>query len=177
MHPRGRTTTLRRPNSSSQRGQPLHSARERQPKTTASRSRQPSRGLLHLFLRPDRGIGQRTPAAASLQASLLPSEASKGRDERPRDGPLRLPNEDVAPYHVLDRSHGARATSITTVRQRLRAARHARLFCRWNTGSRRTFTGAVDGDHTKEEEESEEPAEEDASGGHGRRAREISRSH
>ena len=147
--------------------QPLHSARERQPKRASSRLRQPSRGL-HLFLRTDCGIGQRTPAAASLPASLLHRE-QQGQDERPRDGPLRLPNEDKPTCHVLDGSHGARAPTFTTVRQRLRAAREARLLCRWNTGSRGTFTGAVDGDHPEEEEESEEPAEEDAPGGHGRR--------
>ena len=54
--------------------QPLHSARERQPKRAASSRSRQSRGLLHLFLLPDRGIGQRTPAAASLPASLLHRE-------------------------------------------------------------------------------------------------------
>ena len=166
MHPRGRTTTLRRPNSSSQRGpaspQRAGEAAQNEPAAHAS-----PRVVCRIYssVRTAASGSERPPPRACKHPCSITS--SKGRDERPRDGPLRLRYEDVAPCHVLDGRHGARATSITTVRQRLRAARHARLFCRWNTGSRRTFTGAVDGDHPEEEEESEEPAEEDAPGGHG----------
>ena len=166
MHPRGRTTTLRRPNSSSQRG-PASPQRAGEAAQNDSQPLTPALAWSAAFIPRER------PPPRACQASLLPSEASKGRDERPRDGPLRLPNEDVPTDHVLDRSDGARATSITTVRQRLRAAREARLFCRWNTSSRGTSPRTVDGDHPEEEEESEESAEEDASRGHGRRAREA----
>ena len=168
MHPRGRTTTLRRPNSSSQRGPASPQRAERQPQTTASRSRQPRVVCCIYSSVRTAASGSERPPPRPAKHPWLPSEASKGRDERPRDGPLRLPNEDKSTSHVLDRSDRKGTTSFTTVRQRLRAAREARLLCRWNTGSRGTFTGAVDGDHPEEEEESEESPEEDASGGHGR---------
>ena len=165
MHPRGRTTTLRRPNSSSQRGQPLHSARERQPKTSPPLT--PALAWSAAFIPRER------PPPRACQASLLPSEQPDTKDERPRDGPLRLPNEDVPTDHLLDRSDRKRTPTFTKTGQRLRAAREARLFCRWNTSSRGTSPRTVDGDHPEEEEESEESAEEDAPGGHGRRAREA----
>ena len=166
MHPRGRTTTLRRPNSSSQRG-PASPQRAGEAAQNDSQPLTPALAWSAAFIPRER------PPPRACQASLLPSEQPDTKDERPRDGPLRLPNEDVPTDHLLDRSDRKRTPTFTKTGQRLRAAREARLFCRWNTSSRGTSPRTVDGDHPEEEEESEESAEEDAPGGHGRRAREA----